>query len=86
MQIRYEVFEFVCLVFRLEMGPDATRAYFWPSRGQPEEIFFDPREKIKKFDIFRGNFPNPNHRWLTPPEQQKIDLTPGQNFLTRTHH
>jgi len=27
----------------------------------------------KKFGILRGNFPNPNQRWLTQPEQQEID-------------
>jgi len=38
-------------------------------------------EKIEKFDIFRGNFPNPNHKWLTRPDlaqATKIDPTqPG---------
>jgi len=33
------------------------------------------REKIEEFGIFRLNFPNPNERWLTLPEQQKIDPT-----------
>jgi len=53
-------------------------------------ILFDPirREKNWKFNIFRGNFlnPNPNHRWLTRLKLQKIDPTPGQKFLTWTHH
>jgi len=43
-------------------------------------VLFDPaqREKLEKFGIFRGNFPNPNHKWLTQPEPQKIDPTkPG---------
>jgi len=26
---------------------------------------------MEKLGIFRGNFPNPNLRWLTQPEQQK---------------
>jgi len=53
------------------MGPDPTQAFFWPAVNkrltslqpgyfltQPEEIFFDPRAKDWKFDVFRGNFPN----------------------------
>jgi len=49
----------------------------WPGYflTQPKDIFFDPKGKNWKFGIFRGNFPNPNQRWLTQPEQQKIDLT-----------
>jgi len=36
---------------------------------QPKVYFFIKRGKIEKFDIFRGNFPNPNpnQRWLTQP-------------------
>jgi len=53
----------------------------------PAALFLTQPNEIKKFDIFRGNFPNPNPRWLTQPKQQKIDPTnPGQKFLTRTHH
>jgi len=26
---------------------------------QPDEICFDPKGKIEKFGILRGNFPNP---------------------------
>jgi len=74
--------------------PDPIRAYFWPAVNKmltrlwpryfstrPEEIFLIRREKIKKFDIFRGNFPNSNtnHKWLTR-------LDPGQKCLTWTHH
>jgi len=68
------------------MGPDLTGAYFWPAGNkrptplwpeyfltQLDEIFFDPKGNIAKFKIFRGNFPNPNQRWLTWPEQQKTD-------------
>jgi len=41
----------------------------------------------KKFGILRGNFPNPNQRWLTQPEQQKLTQpNHGQKFLTQTHH
>jgi len=45
---------------------------------QPEEIFFDPKGKIEKFDVFRGNFPNsnPNHKWLTEPGSKKFFLDP----------
>jgi len=42
------------------------RDFFWPEG-----------KKIGKFDVFRGNFPNPNHEWLTRP---------GSNFFHRTHH
>jgi len=65
---------------KVEMGPDLTRP----------DITFDPpltwvlfdctrMQKIEKFDIFRGNFPNPNNKWLTQSEPQKF-------FVTRTHH
>jgi len=35
-------------------------------------------KKIESFDIFRGNFPNPNsnHRWLTRPDK-KFDPEPS---------
>jgi len=77
--------------------PDLTQAYFWssvnkrPTRLWPgyfviwlEEIFFWPEvKKIDKFDIFRGNFPNPNpnHKWLTRPNPTLV-----KKFLTWTHH
>jgi len=83
------------LTFHVDMGPDPTRAYFWPTVNkrptrlrpryfltQLEEIFFYSKGlKIEKFNIFRGNFPNlnSNQKWLTWPD-------PGQNFLTQTHH
>jgi len=41
-------------------------------------------KKFEKFDIFRGNFPNPNpnHRWVTQPELLKIDLSrPGSKVF-----
>jgi len=65
------------------MGLDPTRAYFSPAVNKrltrlwpryflirPEEIFLTRRVKNWKFDILRGNFPNPNpnHRWLTWPD------------------
>jgi len=68
-------------LLKLEMSPDPTRAYFWPAVNKratclwpryflirPKDIFFTLREKLEKLDIFRGNFPNPNHRWLTQPK------------------
>jgi len=79
----------ICL-FTKEMGPDPTRAYFWPAVNkrltplqpgyfltQLEENILSWREKIEKFDVFWRNFPNssPNHKWLTQPEPQKIDPT-----------
>jgi len=70
---------------RLEMGPDLTRAYFWPAvnkSGQPaldltQRDFFWP--EWKKIDIFRENFPNsnPNHKWLTRPESKFFDPDPS---------
>jgi len=74
--------------------PDLIRAYFWPainkrptrvlSDSTRSNFFLTRREKIEKFDVFRGNFQNsnPNHKWLTRPEPQKIDPTrPGsKNF------
>jgi len=71
------------LEWKVEMGPDLIRAYFWPIVNKrptrlrpryfltrPQEIFFDPKVKIEKFDVFRGKFPNsnPNHKWLTWPD------------------
>jgi len=40
------------------------------------QVLFDLTWR-ERFDIFRGNFPNPNwnHKWLTRPEPQKIDPT-----------
>jgi len=78
------------------MGPDPTRAYFWPAVNkrltlfwlgyfltQPDEIFLDPKGKTReKFGIFRGNFPNPNpnHRWLTRATKNWPDPTQVKNF------
>jgi len=65
------------------MGPDPTRAYFWPAvnkrptrhgpghfLARPDGIFLIRKEKNKKFGIFRRNFPmlNPNQRWLIWPD------------------
>jgi len=40
-------------------------------------FFFTRRAKIKKFGIFRGNFPNPNLRWQIQSEKQKFDPNPS---------
>jgi len=60
--------------------PDPTRAYFWPAVNKgltrvlsdptQRDFFWPEGQKIEKFDIFRGNFPNsnPNHKWLTWPD------------------
>jgi len=80
---------------KLEMGLNPNRAYFWPKvlthlwPGYflilPEDIFLSEGIKMKKFVIFKANFPNPNpnQRWLTcltRPEQQKIDPTRVKKF------
>jgi len=57
----------------------------WPGYflTRPQEIFFGAEwKKIEIFGIFRGNFPNPNpnHKWLARPEQQKIDPIWVKNF------
>jgi len=54
------------------MGPYPTRAYFWlavnkrPTCLWPR-YFLTRGENIEKFDVFRRNFPNPNHIQLTQP-------------------
>jgi len=43
-------------------------------------------KKIEKFDIFWGNFPNPNHKWLNRPDPSHKKMTrpdTGQNFRPR---
>jgi len=60
-------------------------------RPDPKRFFLTRREKIEKFDVFRGNFQNSNqnHECLTRPDPSHKKLTrpdPGQKFLTRTHH
>jgi len=41
-------------------------------------FFLIRREKIEKFEIFRGNFPTPtpSQRWLTRPGSKIFDLDP----------
>jgi len=54
---------------------DPTRRdFFWSSEGK----------KIEKFDVFRGNFPNTNHRWLTRPDLARA--TKNWPYPTRSHH
>jgi len=48
-----------------EADPPLTWVLFDPMQRD----FLTRREKIESFDIFRGNFPNPNQKWLTRPEQ-----------------
>jgi len=66
--------------------PDPTRAYFWPAvNKRPTWLwpgYFPTRPEAIFFDVFRGNFPNsnPNHKWLTRLEPQKIDPTRVKNF------
>jgi len=65
-----------------------NQAYFWPTvnkrltRLWPDPMtFFLPKwQKIEKFGIFRGKFPNPNpnQRWLTQP-----NLTQVKKFWSR---
>jgi len=52
---------------------------FWPD---PKRFFLLEGKKMEKIDIFKGNFPNPNHRWLTQPDLSHKKLTqPGaKNF------
>jgi len=70
-------YQFLCVINGPEMGPDPTRAYFWPAVSkklclgyfltQSEYIFVWPGGgKMEKFGIFIGNFPNPgpNQRCL----------------------
>jgi len=67
-----------------EMGPDPTRPEYTLDpqeiRGQPPFdldtfLTWSEGKKIENSEIFRGNFPNPNQRWVNRPEQQKIDPT-----------
>jgi len=74
-------------------------AYFWPTVHKsptlflpgyfltlPDEIFLTRREKIEKFGIFRGHFPNPQAQtkdgWPEPTRAIKNwpDLTLVKNF------
>jgi len=79
--ISWEFVDYVC-TFWVEMGPDLNRSYFWPAVNKrlthlwlgyfltPTQSNFFIREKMGKFGIFRGNFQNPNQRWLTQPRSK----------------
>jgi len=48
--------------------------------------FWSEWKKIEKFEVFRGNFPNPNQNqiWLTWPDPSNKNWpNPSQNFLTQ---
>jgi len=94
------IFLFVILVKSIELGPDPTRAYFWPAVNKrpthlwpgyllngPKRFFWPEGLKIFNFDLFTGNFPNPNtnHRWLPRPVSTRAtknwpDLTQVKKF------
>jgi len=77
----------------LEMGPDPTRAYFWPAVKKrptrlwpgyfptlPEDILFDPRgKKLKNLTFLEEIF-----QILIQAINGWSD--PGQKILTQTHH
>jgi len=58
-----------------EANPSLTRVFF----NMTQWYFLTWREKIWKFGIFRGNFPNPE---VADPTQPNLN----QNFLACTHH
>jgi len=79
----------------LEMGPDPSRAYFWPAvkerpthlwpgtfRPDLKRFFLTWRRKNWKIWHFDGKFskPRPKPRWLTRPDPTKIELTPIKIF------
>jgi len=52
------------------------------------EIFLIRREKIEKFNISRGIFPNPNlnHGWLTRPFWTRVNIFgPNTSLLTKAN-
>jgi len=60
--------------------PDPTLAWLLLTAAfDPGTFCFDLKGKIEKFDIFRGNFPNPNpnHKWLTRPGSKKFYPDPS---------
>jgi len=58
------------------VGPDQTRACFWPTVKKRLTHFWPGYwGKIEKFVIFRWNFPNLNQRWLTRPDPSNKKLT-----------
>jgi len=87
-----EEYSLICwdLIWALTQ-PGPIWAYFWPAVNKRRTpywayVHFDPirwdffwpeGQKIEKFGIFRGNFPNPIQRWLTWPGSKKFDLDPS---------
>jgi len=68
----------------VEMGPDPTRAYFWPAvNKRPTGVLYD---------LTRSNFFWPevkklkNLTFLGVIFEIQTQPDPGQKFLTRTHH
>jgi len=73
------------------MGPDPTRAYFWPTVNKrltrlwlgyfltrPEDIFLPEGKKIEKFDISGENFQTQTiDVWLDPSYKELIWPNPG---------
>jgi len=82
----------------VEMGPALPRQNIWLALNKritthlwhnPMRFFWLARKKYGKFEIFRGNFPNPNQWWLTRPVLSRATKkwpNLGQNFLTQTHY
>jgi len=87
----------------VDLGLDPTwpsLTYYWPAVNkwliglwpgyfltQPGEIFLNRREKIEKFVIFRGNFPNSNPKPKMPhsTRPRSKNFWPGliTSFLTQ---
>jgi len=81
--------------YKVEVGPDHTRPYFWPVVNKwstriwpgtflthPEDIFLARREKIEKLGIFRGNFPkmaDPNQATKNLPSPTWAYFWPAVN-------
>jgi len=64
-----------CNQSRSGPSPNPTRAYFRPTVNKEQavfdaDIFLAQRKKSEKFDIFGGNFPDPEVADPTRPEQQ----------------
>jgi len=84
-------FKFCLIALLVEMGPNPTRAYFWPAVNKrptgfdpgtfrPEAIFFDPKGKKLKNLTFLGDI------FKIQTKTKNVWPDPGQKFLTQTHH
>jgi len=89
---------FIDFEYEVITNNNPTRAYFWPAVNKrptllwpryfltrPKEILLTWSEKSWKIWHFRGNFPNPNQRWLTQTDPSNKKLTQPR-LKTRTHH